>query len=43
MGRHYVGDVCAGIPLGVLTVAVVTKVTLASTRYKVELGAAFTT
>lgn len=26
MGRHYIGDVCAGIPLGLLTVAIVTKV-----------------
>lgn len=26
MGRHYVGDVCAGIPLGLLTVAIVTQV-----------------
>lgn len=34
MGRHYVGDVCAGIPLGILTVAIVTKVTLASTCYR---------
>lgn len=25
MGRHYIGDVCAGIPLGLLTVAVVTQ------------------
>lgn len=28
MGRHYVGDICAGMPLGMLTVAVVTKVTI---------------
>ena len=33
MGRHYIGDVCAGMPLGILTVAVVTKVTLALTCY----------
>ncbi len=26
MGRHYIGDICAGMPLGLLTVAVVTKV-----------------
>ena len=26
MGRHYLGDICAGMPLGVLTVAFVTKV-----------------
>ncbi|KAL3162311.1 hypothetical protein ABBQ32_009998 [Trebouxia sp. C0010 RCD-2024] len=25
MGRHYVGDVCAGIPLGLFTVAIVTQ------------------
>ena len=27
MGRHYVGDICAGMPLGILTVATVTQVT----------------
>ncbi len=27
MGRHYVGDICAGMPLGMLTVALTTKVT----------------
>ena len=31
MGRHYVGDVCAGIPLGLLTVAIVTQVKNCST------------
>ncbi|DBA77739.1 TPA: hypothetical protein ACH3X2_008431 [Trebouxia sp. C0005] len=25
MGRHYVGDICAGMPLGILTVAITTK------------------
>lgn len=43
MGRHYVGDVCAGIPLGILTVAIVTKVKLASTCYKAQIGAAYVT
>ena len=36
MGRHYVGDVCAGIPLGILTVAIVTKVTLASSWWLLQ-------
>ena len=27
MGRHYVGDIFAGMPLGLITVAIVTKVT----------------
>ena len=26
MGRHYIGDICAGIPLGILTIAIVTQV-----------------
>ena len=33
MGRHYVGDICAGMPLGILTVAFTTKVTCEATRY----------
>lgn len=37
MGRHYIGDVCAGIPLGLLTVAIVTKVTLAVSRWAISL------
>ena len=43
MGRHYIGDVCAGMPLGILTVAVVTKVTLALTCYMSVPGAANST
>lgn len=29
MGRHYIGDVLVGMPLGLLTVAIVTKVKFA--------------
>lgn len=33
MGRHYVGDICAGMPLGILTVAIITKVTNQAARH----------
>ena len=36
MGRHYVGDICAGMPLGILTVAFTTKVTCEAARHTEE-------
>ena len=36
MGRHYVGDICVGMPLGILTVAITTKVTSEAARHTGE-------
>ncbi len=36
MGRHYVGDICAGMPLGILTTAITTKVTSEAARHTEE-------